>query len=123
MRVSQEAENLQATLKFLLTSEIPGEHKRVLIEAVTDRLRSLDTEVRLQAALQRETRAWQTEENELVAMSLGGKRANSWQHADELLMNLALQLHRDPREVRVKAAELGFAAAIDFRIAKLQRAT
>lgn len=121
MRSSRQADALQSALQFLITSDISAEHKRVLIEAVTDRLRSLDTEDRRQQALDRDPGELQAHENAVIAEFLAGKRASSWQHADELLMSLAAQLRRDPRDVRAKATELGLGAAVDFKLAKLLR--
>ena len=67
---------------------------------------------------------WQ--EHEIVQLNsyLPGRIAKSWQHADECVMHLAAQLHRDPRSVRDKATELGFGAAVDYRFSKaLKRAS
>jgi hypothetical protein len=121
MQTSRDAQALHATLRYVVTSDIPAEHKRVLIEAVTDRIRALDAEDRKREALARDRGEWQSDELELIAAYLRGRAANSWQHADELLMNLAVRLNRDPRDVRVRATELGFGAAVDFRLAKLDR--
>ncbi|WP_116811101.1 hypothetical protein [Steroidobacter cummioxidans] len=49
---------------------------------------------------------------------LHGRTARSWQHADECVMHLAAQLHRDPASIRDKATELGLGVAVDCRFAR-----
>jgi hypothetical protein len=111
---------LLAALQFLMTSDMPSEHKSVLIETVTHALREHDTTARRgQAAAQ--TRAeWQVHETAELRSYLTGRVANSWQQADEIALRLAAQLHRHPLDIRAKAVELGFGVAVDFRLAKAQ---
>jgi hypothetical protein len=112
---------LRAALQFLMTSEIPSEHKRVLIETVTQALREHEAATtRDQVAAQASTQ-WQPHETAQLREHLNGRVANSWQQADEVAMDLAAQLHRHRDDIRAKAVELGFGAAVDFRLAKAQR--
>jgi hypothetical protein len=67
---------------------------------------------------------WQEHEISHLRSFLQHRLARSWQHADESLMQVAAQLHRDPRSVRDKATQLGLGASVDYRCAKeLQRAS
>jgi hypothetical protein len=101
-------------LQFLIASDIPSDHKSVLIDALTEALRiSLQPQVTVSGI-----GPWQTHETAQLQTFLEGKLANSWQHADELLMRVAAQLHRDPGDVRAKATELGFGVGVDYRLAK-----
>jgi hypothetical protein len=106
-------------LQFLIASDIPSEHKTVLMEALTEALRSSQVEDVVEGG----TGPWQQHETDQLQSFLEGKTANSWQHADELLMRVAAQLHRDPGEVRAKATELGFGVGVDYRLAKAWAAT
>lgn len=117
-RKSQRPAALHAALRFVITSDMPAEHKAVLIEVLTQALR--DDEA---AELQREEvaqaqGAWQEHEIEQLKSFLHGRTATSWQHADECVMHLAAQLHRDPGSVRDKAMELGLGTAVDYRFAR-----
>ncbi len=76
---------------------MPAEHKATLIEVLTQTLR--DEVLQLKAFLH-------------------GRAARSWQHADECVMHLAAQLHRDPASIRDKATELGLGVAVDYRFAR-----
>ena len=105
---------MQATLRFLLSSDMPAEHKRLLIELVTDALRRRDAKEAHDHALQRDMKPWADDEVAQIAAYLNGKTARSWQHADEMVVALASQLHRDARDVREKAADIGFNAAVAF---------
>ena len=62
--------------------------------------------------------AWSHDEVEQLQTFLVGKIANSWQHADELMMHLATRLKRTPKDVRAKATELGYGACIDYNVAR-----
>lgn len=109
---------LHSALRFLISSDLPAEHKAVLIETVTQALRDQETaHLRAQSAEQA-IGSWQTHEVEQLESYLQGRVANSWQQADELMMHLAARLHRNPRDVRAKATELGFGAGVDFRQAR-----
>jgi hypothetical protein len=113
---------LLAALQFLMTSEIPSEHKRVLIEAVTHALREHDAvTARVQVAAAQASAEWQPHETAQLRAYLSARVANSWQQADEAAMHLAAQLHRHRDDIRAKAVELGFGAAVDFRLARAQK--
>jgi hypothetical protein len=109
---------LHAALRFVIADNMPAEHKAVLIEVLTQAVR--DDEA---AELHRETAAqaqgeWQEHEITQLKTFLHGRTARSWQHADECVMHMAAQLHRDPGSVRQKATELGMGTAVDYRFAK-----
>jgi hypothetical protein len=106
-----------SALRFVVTSDIPAEHKAVLIEALTQALRDQENAHRRGIA-EFASKEWQAHESEMLRSSLQGKIANSWQQADEFVMRIATELHREPQDVRTKATELGFAAGVDFRVAK-----
>jgi len=110
--------SIRAALQFLIASDMPFEHKAVMIDALTEALRtSLQPHVAVGGV-----GPWQVHETAQLQDFLEGKLANSWQHADELLMRVAAQLHRDPGDVRAKATELGFGAGVDYRLAKARAA-
>ena len=118
MRNPRRPAALHAALRFVITSEIPAEYKATLIEVLTQTLR--DDEA---AELHREAAAQAQEEwreNEVIQLRtfLHGRTARSWQHADECVMQLAAQLHRDPASIRDKATELGLGVAVDYRFAR-----
>jgi len=118
MQDPQTPAALRAALQYVLTSEIPGEHKAALIEALTQALRSHDSRTIQDRAAAQAGGVWQDDETAQLAASLQGKLANSWQQADEVLMHVAGQLHRSPRDVRTKATELGLGAGVDYQQAK-----
>src|SRR6185369_5317508 len=115
---SPEGAALRETLQFLVVSDMPAQHKRILMELVTQALRSGDAEARRIEAVQSIGEQWQPHETQAVEAFLQGKVARSWQHADEVLMRLSGELHRQPGEVRRKATELGFGMGVDYRLAK-----
>jgi hypothetical protein len=117
---SVQVDALRETLQYLVSSDIPGEHKRVLIGAVTDSLRQQEKEDRRIETTQHDVADWQPDEIKALQDFLQGKVAHGWQHADELLMRVSRQLHRGIEDVRRKATELGFASAIDYRVARQQ---
>ena len=101
-------------MQYLIASDIPSEHKSVMMDALTEVLRT-----RLQPPVAEPgSGPWQPHETTQLQSFLEGKLANSWQHADELLMHVAAQLHRDPVEVRAKATELGLGVGVDYQLAK-----
>ena len=113
---------LESALQFLLASDVPSEHKRILIEVLTQALRDQeDARVRRLTAEQ-PSKPWQEHETAQLQAVLQGRVAKSWQHADELVMRVATQLHRQPTDVRVKATELGFGVGVDYRLAKVHTA-
>ena len=113
---------LRAALQFLMTSDIPSEHKVVLIETLTQALRN-DQAAQIQQHADEEkekekAKVWQPDETAQLESLLGGRVASSWQHADELLMRAATQLERSPSDVRAKATEIGLGAGVDYRLAR-----
>lgn len=117
MLTAPTSESTRATLQYVLTSEIPGEHKSVLIGLLTQALRDLDA-ARVRSSAGAPPEPWRSDEIDTVQAFLVGKTANSWQHADELLMHLVTQLKRSPQDVRCKATALGYAAGVDYSIAR-----
>jgi hypothetical protein len=109
---------MRSALQFLLASDIPAEHKAVLIETLTRALRDHDSADVQRRAAEQSKGQWQAHETVQLQTFLQGRIANSWQQADEHSMHLAAQLHRHPHDIRAKAMELGFGAAVDFRVAK-----
>ncbi len=109
---------LHAALRFVITSDMPSEHKATLIEVLTQALRDDEAaELHREAAAQ-EQGEWQEQEIVQLKSLLHGQAATSWQHADECVMRLAGQLHRNPESVRRKATELGLGSAVDYRFAR-----
>jgi hypothetical protein len=109
-----------AALRFVVVSDIPAEHKRVLINVLTQALREDDAaELRRKSAEQ--TRPpWTPEGVARLQSLLEGKIARSWQHADEILMGTAAQLQREPLDVRSQATRLGLGRAVDYAVAKAE---
>ena len=118
IRDAHSSAALEAALQFMMSSDIPSNHKAVVIELLTSALRNHETQHIEAVASAHESVPWQEADSERLKALLAGKVANSWQHADELLMQLANSLGRDSTTVRSKAIELGFGASIDFRLAK-----
>jgi hypothetical protein len=115
MQNSEDRDALQAALRFLIASDMPANHKGLFITLVTDALRSRDAADQLQQARRQETKPWDERELATISEFLEGKVACSWQHADELVVALAGKLHRDFGEVREKASQAGFGAAVAFK--------
>lgn len=109
---------LHAALRFVITSEMPSEHKATLIEVLTQAIRDEEAAELRRAAHARSKGEWQEPEIVQLKSFLQGRTATSWQHADECVMQLATQLHRDPASVRDKATELGLGTAVDYRFAR-----
>jgi len=117
MKNQKRPVTLHAALRFVITSEMPAEHKATLIEVLTQTLRNDEAaELHREAAAQAQGE-WPEDEIIQLQAFLRGRTARSWQHADECVMHLAAQLHRDPVLVRNKAIELGFGGAVDYRFA------
>jgi hypothetical protein len=114
-RVSQSAR--RDTLQYLMSCDMPSEHKRVLIDALTQVMRNEDTASDEQTATQG-LRPWQPPELDQLREFLSNRVARSWQDADEVLTQLAVELQRNPADVRAKARELGLASSIDFAVAR-----
>lgn len=112
---------LYAALKFVTGSTVLSEHKTIVIDVLLQALRDEDvTELHRQEAAQ-EFREWRDDEIALLGVLLKDRVAKNWQDADESVMHLATQLHRDPRSVREKATEIGFGASVDYTITKTCR--
>lgn len=123
MTETHEALSLRETLQFVVASDIPAKHKRIIMEALTQALRiEGDAQLDRKALETNDCAEWQADELKAVIDYLQGKVARSWQNADEIVMRLATQLHRDPGDIRRKGVELGFGSSVDFHLAKLQRA-
>lgn len=125
MQDTQRAATLRAALGFVVTDDMPSEHKATLIEVLRQAIRDDDAAADSRQRAVVNTRGeWQEHEIVQLKSYLPGRISKSWQHADECVMHLAAQLHRDPRSVRDKATELGFGAAVDYRFSKaLKRAS
>ena len=112
---------LTAALRFVMASDTLSQHKATLIKVLTQAMREEEAaELRRRSGAQARGE-WHDHEIVQLKSFLQDRTARSWQHADECVMQLAAQLHRAPESVRTKAAELGFAAAVDYRIAKESR--
>lgn len=109
---------MRAALQFLITSDVPSDHKAVLIDSLLQAMREHESAQIRQQAAEQAGGQWQAHETTQLQSFLQGKVANSWQQADELLMQLAAQLHRNPRDVRAKATELGFGVGVDYHLAR-----
>jgi hypothetical protein len=118
MRDVQSLAAIRATLQYLLNSDVPSEHKSILIDALTRMLRVEEAEVERLSGSEQATRSWQDHELNHLDRSLTNRVAKSWQDADETLVLIASQLQRHSADVRVKAVERGFNAAVDFAVAK-----
>ena len=125
MRDVQSVAAIRGTLKYLLNSDVPSEHKSILIDALTRMLRVEEAEAETQrlSGSDHVTRMWQDHELNHLDRSLNNRVAKSWQDADETLVLIASQLQRHSADVRVKAVERGFNAAVDFAVAKIILAT
>ena len=125
MRDVQKLTAIRGTLQYVLSSDVPSEHKSILIDALTRMLRSEEEEVEAQRQYRPELsmRTWQDHELDHLDRSLSNRVAKSWQDADETLVLVASQLQRHSADVRVKAVERGFDAAVDFAVAKIVLAT
>jgi hypothetical protein len=118
VREARGSAALQAALQFVTVSDIPSAHKVILIEVLTRTLRDDDRAELRRREIARAAAEWREHEVTHLRSFLQHRLAKSWQHADECLMQLAAQLHRDPRSVRDKATQLGFGASVDYRCAK-----
>ena len=118
MQDSHRAAALQAALQFVIAEDMPSEHKATLIEVLIQAARDDNAAGLRRQVLEQARGEWQ--EHEIVQLKgfLQDRIANSWQRADEWVMHLAAQLHRDPQSIRTKATELGLGAAVDYRFAK-----
>jgi hypothetical protein len=108
---------IREALQCIEGSNIPDEHKRVLVAVVSHTLQNAGAGA-FPDARRGASDTWQQHEVQTLAAQLEGKVAANWQHADELVMRLVACLRRNPDDVRKKAMELGFGAGVDYRIAK-----
>ena len=118
MRDSRRSAALQTALRFVTTSDFPSEHKAILIDVLTQALRDDETAELSRRVVAQAGAEWQEHELAHLRSFLQDRLARSWQHADEGVMQLAAQLHRDPQSVRDKATQLGLGASVDYRFAK-----
>ncbi|HEY0940260.1 MAG TPA: hypothetical protein VGE08_09205 [Steroidobacter sp.] len=109
---------LHAALRFVITSELPSEHKATLIEVLTQAIRDHEAAEQHRQSVARSQGEWQEYEIAELKSLLHGQTVKSWQHADECVMQLATRLHRDPASVRHKATELGLGTAVDYRFVR-----
>jgi len=117
MRALYPQSTLRAALRCLLTSDLPPEHKAVLVDAVVQTLLEREAAHHIDESFA-EARAWEPQEVEELRTLLAGRIAHSWQEADELLTRCARQLERAPVDVREQAGTLGLDAAVDYRRAR-----
>ena len=119
MKDSRSPAALSAALRFVIASDELSEHRATLIEVLTQAMRDHDAaELRERVAAQAQGE-WHDHEIVQLKSFLQDRTARSWQNADENVMHLVAQLRRAPQSVRTKAAELGFGAAVDYRLAKV----
>jgi hypothetical protein len=111
---------LREALQYVMSDDMPSEHRAVLIELLTAALRAQDAKRLEIVAAQPSHGPWQEEETLQLQSFLEGKTASSWQHADELLTHVSNRLGRDPHYVRRKATELGLGESVDFRLAQIR---
>src|SRR5689334_10476796 len=113
MPVSPEAAK-RAALHFVHTSNMPSEHKAVILEVLSESLR----QDRCAPQAPEEERAWNETEETSIRAFLSNKTALGWQHADELVLSLSARLDRTPSEIRRKAVELGLGVSVDYGLAR-----
>ena len=113
---------IRETLRYVIDSQIPAQHKAIVIDALAQALRAADDAQRSREIQGMTSEEWRPEEAVMIDAALRGKVAISWQHADEVLMRLARGLHRRHDDVRRKATELGHGAAVDYALAKAKAA-
>ena len=109
-------------MQFVVSNDLPSEHKAILIDVLTKTLRDEETSERNRSAIAAAGSTWQEHEITHLKSFLQGRLAKSWQHADEGVMQLSAELRRDPSSVRDKATQLGLGTAVDYRLAKAMRA-
>lgn len=110
--------DIRSTLQYVVASDIPAQHKAVLIAALTQTMRHREAAYARRQVLDQAGPQWQPHEEVQLQAFLQGKVARGWQHGDEMVMHLASQLHRSPGEIRAKATELGFGAGVNYGLAR-----
>jgi hypothetical protein len=124
MQDSRRSAALHAALRFVITNQTGAEHKPILIDLLTQAMRDDESAELRRNELAQAGGEWREHEIAQLTAFLQGRLARSWQHADESVMHLAAQLHRDPQSVRDKAKQLGLGSSVDYRFAKaLQQAS
>jgi len=118
MRDIHSISALRAALQYTKSSDMPGDHKVVLLALLTEALRDQQDQDMKAAALENSAKPWLASDTTTLQAFLTGKVATSWQNADELLISLASKLGRDPHYVRTRASDLGLGAGVDFRLAR-----
>ena len=118
MQDPRSAVALRETLQFVAGSDIPSKHKGVLLDCLTQSLRAYEAAQTASDFTASEGAVWSPEEVVQLQAYLQGKVASSWQHADEVLVEIASRLHRSMRDVRAKATELGQGEGVDYAIAR-----
>lgn len=118
MQNSRGPTALHAALRYVVTSSVPSEHKATLIDVLLQALRDEEATESSRRAAAQAHRQWDEHEIALLKSFLKDRVAGSWQDADEAVMHLATQLHRDPRSVRKKATEMGLGASVDYWLSK-----
>jgi gamma-glutamyl:cysteine ligase YbdK (ATP-grasp superfamily) len=111
---------IRETLQFLVSSDMPAKHKAVLLDLLTQALRVEEAAQTAARMAEPEAAPWHAHETKQLQSFLEGKVAKSWQHADELAIRVASQLHRSMQDVRIKAKELGLGEGIDYALARLR---
>jgi hypothetical protein len=92
---SRRSVALQAALQFVsTTSDIPSDHKVILIDVLAQALREDNSAELSRRAVAQAGAEWQEHEITHLKSFMGGRLAKSWQHADEGVMQLAAQLRR-----------------------------
>ncbi|HET9445479.1 MAG TPA: hypothetical protein VFO35_04425 [Steroidobacteraceae bacterium] len=118
MQDSRRSAALHAALRYVITNETGAEHKPILIDVLTQALRDDESAELRRREVAQAGEEWREHEIAQLTGFLQGRLARSWQHADESVMQLAAQLHRDPGSVRDKAKQLGLGSSVDYRFAK-----
>ncbi len=113
---------IRSTLQYIVASDLPAGHKATVIEALTDALRKQQSDDTRRLLDDEAGGQWQSHELTELDSHLEGQVAKSWQHADEIVMRIAGQLHRRRDDVREKAIERGFGTSVNFALAKAKAA-
>jgi hypothetical protein len=103
----------RAALQFVHGSNMPSEHKVVLLEVLQE---SLEMDRRAPSSTAAE-RVW-LEAEEVEMRVLLSRPARGWQDADERAVAVGVRLRRTPSEVRRKAVEMGLGTSVDYSLAR-----
>lgn len=113
LNISTEAAK-RAALHYVHTSDMPTEHKVVLLEVLQqslDRVRDEVPNVPVE-------RPWTEAEEAEMRVLLMNRPARGWQDADELAIAVGVRLRRAPGEIRRKAIEMGLGVSVDYSLAR-----